>query len=88
MPWGVIFTSAGPIPRHPSQLYEAALEGILILIILFILIKKDYLKYKGFISGSFLFLYAVFRILIDNFREPDVHIGYIYNFTFSSFLYN
>ena len=80
MPWGVIFTNAGPTPRHPSQLYEAALEGILILIILFILIKKDYLKYKGFISGSFLFLYAAFRIFIENFREPDAHIGYIYNF--------
>lgn len=80
MPWGIIFSNAGPFPRHPSQLYEAILEGIVILIFLFILIKKDFLKYKGFISGSFLFLYAVFRIFIENFREPDAHIGYIYNF--------
>ena len=80
MSWGIIFSNAGPFPRHPSQLYEAILEGIVILIFLFILIKKDFLKYRGFISGAFLFLYAVFRIFIENFREPDAHIGYIYNF--------
>ena len=77
--WGVIFPNAGNLPRHPSQLYEAILEGLVILLILFIMIKKNLLKYNGFISGSFLFLYSVFRIFVENFREPDSHIGYLYN---------
>ena len=77
--WGVIFPNAGNLPRLPSQLYEAILEGLVILLILFIMIKKNLLKYNGFISGSFLFLYSVFRIFVENFREPDSHIGYLYN---------
>ena len=78
--WGVVFPNAGNLPRHPSQLYEAILEGLLIFLILFIMIKKNLLNYNGFISGSFLFLYGLFRIFVENFREPDLHIGYIYNF--------
>ncbi len=67
------------VARQVSQLYEAILEGLIILLILFIMIKKNLLKYNGFISGSFLFLYSVFRIFVENFREPDSHIGYLYN---------
>lgn len=78
--WGVIFPNAGNLPRHPSQLYEAILEGLILLLVLFIMIKSNLLKYKGLISGTFLFLYAFFRITVENFREPDLHIGYIYNF--------
>ena len=78
--WGVVFPNAGNLPRHPSQLYEAFLEGLVIFLILFIMIKKNLLNYSGFISGSFLFLYGLFRIFVENFREPDLHIGYIYNF--------
>ena len=78
--WGVIFPNAGNLPRHPSQLYEAILEGLVIFLILFIMIKKNLLYYKGLISGSFLFLYGLFRIFVENFREPDLHIGYIYDF--------
>ena len=77
--WGIVFPNAGNLPRHPSQLYEAILEGLVIFLILFIMIKKNLLNYKGFISGSFLFLYGLFRIFVENFREPDLHIGYIYN---------
>ena len=77
--WGVVFPNAGNLPRHPSQLYEAILEGLVIFLILFIMIKKNLLNYNGFISGSFLFLYGLFRIFVENFREPDLHIGYIYN---------
>ena len=75
--WGVVFPNAGNLPRHPSQLYEAILEGLVIFLILFIMIKKNLLNYKGFISGSFLFLYGLFRIFVENFREPDLHIGFI-----------
>ena len=78
--WGVIFPNAGNLARHPSQLYEAILEGLVIFILLFIMIKKNLLYYNGLISGSFLFLYGLFRIFVENFREPDMHIGYIYNF--------
>ena len=77
--WGVVFPNAGNLPRHPSQLYEATLEGLMIFLILLIMIKKNLLNYKGLISGSFLFLYGLFRIFVENFREPDLHIGYIYN---------
>ena len=73
--WGVVFPNAGDLPRHPSQLYEAILEGLVILLILFIMIKKNLLNYKGLISGSFLFLYGLFRVFVENFREPDLHIG-------------
>ena len=54
--WGVIFPNAGNLPRHPSQLYEAILEGFVLLLILYIMIKSNLLKYKGLISGTFLFL--------------------------------
>jgi len=79
VPWGVVFPNAGPHPRHPSQLYEAFFEGIIILITLHIMIRVGSLKRPGLISGSFLALYSIFRIIIENFREPDAHIGYIIN---------
>jgi len=76
-PWGVIFPRAGEYPRHPSQLYEAGLEGLFLFIILaFIIINKG-LKKRGLVSGSFLFIYSSSRVFIEFFREPDQHIGYI-----------
>ena len=76
--WGVIFPNAGSNPRHPSQLYEAGLEGLALFIILFALVLSNGLKKRGFISGTFLFFYSFSRILVENFREPDLHIGYIF----------
>ena len=76
--WGVIFPNAGINPRHPSQLYEAGLEGLALFIILFALVFSNGLKKRGLISGTFLFFYSFSRILIENFREPDLHIGYIF----------
>ena len=76
--WGVIFPNAGSNPRHPSQLYEAGLEGLALFIILFALVLSNGLKKRGLISGTFLFFYSFSRILIENFREPDLHIGYIF----------
>ena len=73
---GVIFPNGGTNPRHPTQLYEAFLEGL----VLFFLVNFFY-KYKnsfpGLTSGVFLIFYAVFRIFVEFFRAPDHHIGYI-----------
>ncbi len=79
VPWGVIFPAIDMLPRHPSQLYEAILEGILLFLILNILIFTK--KYKiGFCSCLFLILYGAFRMISELFREPDVQIGYLFNF--------
>ena len=75
--WGVIFPNAGINPRHPSQLYEAGLEGLILFIILLVMVSNNGLKKKGLISGTFLFFYSFSRMIIENFREPDSHIGYI-----------
>ena len=75
--YGIIFPNGGDLPRHPSQLYEAALEGILLFIILFTLSRFEKLrKQRKFLSGMFLIFYGSFRILIENFREPDEQIGF------------
>ena len=81
LPWAVIFPNSGTEPRHPSQLYEAFLEGLfLFFIINYLALKKELLFKEGAISGIFLILYSVFRIISENFREPDQHLGYIFNY--------
>ena len=76
LPWSVIFVKIDQIPRHPSQLYEAIFEGLILFIILnFILIKN--LKNSGVISSYFLIIYSLFRFLIEFTRQPDLHIGLI-----------
>ena len=84
--WSVIFSKTDNIPRHPSQLYEATLEGVLLFIILISLIYNKNIK-TGYCSGLFLILYGFFRILSEQFREPDENIGYIFDlFSMGSFL--
>ncbi len=79
--WGVIFPNGGNLPRHPSQLYEAALEGIfLFLIINYLALKKKFLYRTGYISGIFLILYSILRIFSEIFREPDIHLGLVLNY--------
>ena len=75
--WGVLFThpAAGGVPRHPSQLYEAALEGIVLFVILFIVAKQT--RRLGVVSAAFLIGYGLFRFLVEFIREPDEHIGYL-----------
>ena len=73
--WGVIFPNQTQ-PRHPSQLYEASLEGLALFIILFLLYKKIH-KFNGMASGLFLLLYSLFRGVIENYRQPDSHIGFV-----------
>ncbi len=75
VPWGMIFAKGGPFPRHPSQLYESALEGGLLFVILWLL--KDRKLPDGSLLGVFLFLYGSFRFLVEFFREPDVQLGFI-----------
>ena len=80
LPWSIIFPMVDNIPRHPSQIYEAILEGIILFIIInYLALKKKLLIKTGYISGLFLILYSVLRIVSENFREPDRHIGYIYD---------
>lgn len=75
VPWAMVFPEGGPLPRHPSQLYEAALEGVLLFIILWYL--KDKFNRSGIISSLFLVFYGIFRFFAEFFREPDAQIGYI-----------
>lgn len=75
LPWSVIFIKIDQIPRHPSQLYEALLEGIMLFVILNLIFK--FKKIKGYISAYFLILYSFFRIVSEQFRLPDEHLGYV-----------
>jgi phosphatidylglycerol:prolipoprotein diacylglycerol transferase len=76
LPWGVIFPHNNEHPRHPSQLYESLLEGFLLFWILFICAKKQELRAKrGLISAIFLLSYGLFRMMIENLREPDQQLG-------------
>ncbi len=76
--WSVIFPEVDKIPRHPSQLYEAMLEGIILFIILISIVLKKETK-TGVVSSLFMIFYGIFRIIGEQFREPDVQIGYILN---------
>lgn len=80
VPWAVRFPSGGYLPRHPSQLYEAAMEGVIMFIILNLLWRLRFVRqHTGFISGMFLSLYGLFRISMEQFREPDRQLGFIWN---------
>jgi len=84
--WSVIFPEVDKVPRHPSQLYEAALEGVILFIILISLVYRKETK-TGVTSAFFMILYGFFRIVAEQFREPDIQIGYLFNlFTMGSAL--
>ena len=78
LPWAVVFPNGGPLPRHPSQLYEAALEGIVLFAILALLIRGGALKRPGFIIGAFAVVYGIARIASEFFREPDAQLGFLW----------
>jgi len=78
LPWAMIFPNGGPLPRHPSQLYEAGMEGILLFTILALMIRFGALKRPGLILGSFIALYPVARITGEHFREPDPQLGFLW----------
>jgi phosphatidylglycerol:prolipoprotein diacylglycerol transferase len=75
VPWAMIFPAGGPLPRHPSQLYEFAIEGVLLFVIFWRL--KDRKLTPGALSALFLMFYGLFRFFIEFFREPDPQLGFI-----------
>ncbi len=78
VPWAFVFPNGGPLPRHPSQLYEAFLEGaVLFAVLCFFIFARHRLKTPRFIGGAFVAGYGLSRILVEFFREPDAHIGYL-----------
>ena len=76
--WSVTFTKVDNLPRHPSQLYEAVLEGVILFLILMYFRKKNYLIKPGLISGLFLIFYSIFRFFVEFFRVPDEQLGYLF----------
>jgi len=78
VPWGVVFPRGGPDPRHPSQLYEAVLEGLVLFVVLNLLMRNPVIREKrGFLTGAFVAGYALSRMIIELFRQPDAHIGFL-----------
>ena len=81
LPWAVIFPNGGNIARHPSQIYEAILEGLVLFILInFLALKKHLIIKTGYVSSFFLIIYSILRIFSENFREPDQHLGYLFNY--------
>jgi phosphatidylglycerol:prolipoprotein diacylglycerol transferase len=78
VPWAMVFPNGGPLPRHPSQLYEAGLEGIALFLILALMIRAGALKRPGLILGSFIAIYGIARIIGELFREPDPQLGFLW----------
>jgi phosphatidylglycerol:prolipoprotein diacylglycerol transferase len=78
VPWAMIFPHGGPIPRHPSQLYEAVLEGLVLLVVLGLLLHMGALKRRGVVTGAFFLGYGVARIVCEFFREPDAQLGFLW----------
>ena len=76
--WSVIFVKIDNLTRHPSQIYEALLEGVILFIIMFLLIRKNYLTKPGLISAAFLIFYSLFRFFVEFYRVPDEQLGLIF----------
>ncbi|HLA20890.1 MAG TPA: prolipoprotein diacylglyceryl transferase [Pseudolabrys sp.] len=78
VPWAMIFPNGGPLPRHPSQLYEAFLEGLVLFAVLALLVRAGALKRPGLIIGSFAVVYAIARSTSEFFRQPDAQLGFLW----------
>lgn len=76
LPWGVVFPGAGSFPRHPSQLYEAGLEGLVLVVIIYFVHRSQ--ARSGVPALTFLTLYGVFRFLVEFVRQPDSHLGFLW----------
>jgi phosphatidylglycerol:prolipoprotein diacylglycerol transferase len=77
LPWAMVFPGGGNVPRHPSELYEAFLEGIVLFCVLFVARRMGYRNRPGFIAGLFLIGYGSARIVAEFFREPDSFMGFL-----------
>ncbi|HOI94058.1 MAG TPA: prolipoprotein diacylglyceryl transferase [Syntrophobacter fumaroxidans] len=78
VPWAMVFPTGGPVPRHPTQLYEALLEGLVLFVILWNLRRKPFRD--GMMLVFFLFFYGLFRFILEFFKEPDPQIGYLLDY--------
>jgi phosphatidylglycerol:prolipoprotein diacylglycerol transferase len=78
VPWAMVFPHGGPVPRHPSQLYEATLEGVVLFIVVAYLVRSGALKRPGVVTGVFVLGYGAARIACEFFREPDVQLGFLW----------
>jgi phosphatidylglycerol:prolipoprotein diacylglycerol transferase len=78
VPWAFVFPGAGPLPRHPSQLYEAALEGVVLFAVLAWLMRAGALQRPGTILGAFCLGYGTARTVCEFFREPDPQLGFLW----------
>jgi len=76
--WSVVFKKVDNISRHPSQIYEAILEGLILFFIIFLYTKKNYLLKPGLISSLFLIFYSLFRFIVEFYRVPDEQLGFIF----------
>lgn len=76
--WAMVFPGAGPLPRHPSQLYEAALEGVVLFFVLYAAVRMGALQRPGLLAGIFAVGYGIARITCEFFREPDPQLGYLF----------
>jgi phosphatidylglycerol---prolipoprotein diacylglyceryl transferase len=79
VPWAMVFPTGGPDPRHPSQLYQAFLEGACLFALLMLLARSEWVRARpGILSGAFLAGYGVARIVGEVFRQPDAHLGFLF----------
>jgi phosphatidylglycerol:prolipoprotein diacylglycerol transferase len=78
VPWAMVFPHGGPVPRHPSQLYEAALEGLVLFVVLALCVRGGALKRPGLVIGLFAIGYALARSFCELFREPDAQLGFLW----------
>ena len=78
VPWAVVFPGGGPLPRHPSQLYEALLEGLVLFVVLAVLLRRGALRRPGLAIGIFAFGYGIARCIAELFREPDAQLGFLW----------
>jgi len=75
--WSVVFVKVDNVSRHPSQIYEAIFEGLILFFIMFILVKKNYLLKNGIVTALFLIFYSIFRFFVEFYRVPDEQLGFI-----------
>ena len=79
MPWAVIFPRGGPAPRHPSQIYESLLEGLVLFAVVNLLARNETIRrHGGLLCGVFVTGYGVARGIVENFRQPDEHLGFLF----------
>jgi phosphatidylglycerol---prolipoprotein diacylglyceryl transferase len=76
--WAMVFPNGGPLPRHPSQLYEATLEGLVLFVVLAVLVWLGGFKRPGLVTGAFAVGYGIARIICELFREPDIQLGFLW----------